>query len=498
MAGSATELEAPPETAAAEEAESAPASPETEPAVEIPTLTLYSPWAPDPLRSRLAAYGYELVDDDEAKSTAAAVVVATRYAPPEAVSQICAMETTDIPVIVLTHPAGEATAAALMACGGTAIVAEGNEEAIRLHVEDGSPEEDVLETYAQRLERLGNGDAAPVVFDRDPASNLPGPAALAERLAALSQAGTVPRYGAVKVLGSPTGRLGREATKLLKRRLGSQMQQACRIRGADIFSVGDNEFAVLAEILAADEFASLGHEMSSIASTFAPDRSAPLVLAMGHAGPETGSDVATVRELAERGLAACVDGSLGERIVGADSLTRVFSATTELEALLQAVDVVEQDDPSGPGHGLRVERIVADLAQRLGLEGRRLAAVRLAARLHDLGKIHVPADERFPEGDDGSEAYRSHPRLGADIVRIPAGNVVADTIAGHHEHWDGTGFPDGTEGTDIPFEARILAVADALDRWSSAPDPTPEALTRIKDEAGSRFDPTVVAVLEDL
>jgi len=476
--------------------EQPPAS--TDENLELTPMLLFGPWAPDPLSARLSAHGLELTDDPARLADVAGIVVATRYAPPGAVSQIGELDLpTDVPLIVLAHPAGEQLAARLMACGGAAIVAEGNEEAIRLHIQNGPPEEDVLETFGQRLERSASeGDHA--IFDRDPASNLPGPAALDERLLGLSQAGTVPRYGAIRILRSSSGRLGLEADMLLRRRLGSQMLQACHVRGAEIFAIGDREFVALAESLGSDEFASLGAELSTIAATFAPDRTAPLVLAMGHAGPESATDVATVRELAERGLEACVDGSLGARIVGAESLSRVFSATTELEALLHAVATVEEGDPRGPGHAARVETAAAEIGTRLGLEGRRLAALRLAARLHDIGKIRLAPGDRFPAGDtEDGEAYRRHPTLGAEIVRVPAGELVAAAIAGHHERWDGSGFPDGAAGTAIPLEARIVAVADAMDHAAEAGLPAPEVIAEIRASAGSRFDPGVVQVLDD-
>ncbi|HHC08786.1 MAG TPA: HD domain-containing protein [Actinobacteria bacterium] len=491
-------LEAPAETTEASTAEEAteasPPADETTDGAPVETLLLFSPWAPEALRQRLDALALELVDDPDRLPEARGVLVATRYAPPDAVSELAGLEVPDgIPVIVLAHPAGEHTAARLMASGGTAIVAEGNEDAIRRHLEGGPPEEDVLDTYAQRLERTA-AESDVTIFDRDPASNLPGPAALDERLAILTQTGQIPRYGAVRVLGSPSARLGRDADVLLRRRLGSQFRHACRAEGADIFALGPREYAVIAEHLGADDFTLLGTRLAAIAETFAPDRSSPLVLAMGHAGPESATDIATVRELAERGLAACLDGSYGDRIVGAESLTRIFSATTELEALLEAVETIEQTDPHGPGHAERVETIAAEIAGRLGIEGRRMAALRLAARLHDVGKVRLDPDERFAADADG---YRRHPELGAEIVRIPAGDLVADAIRGHHERWDGSGFPDGASGVDIPLEARILAVADALDRHGSGAGCTPEAVAAIREEAGSRFDPTVTGVLDE-
>ena len=95
------------------------------------------------------------------------------------------------------------------------------------------------------------------------------------------------------------------------------------------------------------------------------------------------------------------------------------------------------------------------------------------------------------------EEYKQHASRGAELLRCVAGSAVATTVGAHHERWDGSGFPEGLESDEIPVLARIVAVADALDRFSIsgiAPDrPSPEAITKIQELRESFFDPSIVA-----
>ncbi|GIV00959.1 MAG: hypothetical protein KatS3mg014_2574 [Actinomycetota bacterium] len=133
------------------------------------------------------------------------------------------------------------------------------------------------------------------------------------------------------------------------------------------------------------------------------------------------------------------------------------------------------------------------------------SAVRLAGLLHDVGKVGIPPEAvHGPDDLEGEclEAYRRHVERGARYARVSAGAQVADAIRHHHERWDGSGFPDGLAGEAIPLLARILAVADAYDRFRTTPRedgtaPTPsECLEHLRQEAGSAFDPVVVEAAE--
>jgi len=173
------------------------------------------------------------------------------------------------------------------------------------------------------------------------------------------------------------------------------------------------------------------------------------------------------------------------------------------EAVLFAYDsaIALKDSYTG-GHGRRVARYAHLIATAMGLSGAEAEAVREAALLHDLGKIGMPDrilsnPSRLDAADFAS--VQRHPGAGADILEaLPPLRRHAPAVRHHHEHYDGSGYPDALIGLQIPFEARIIAVADAFDAMSShrsyrrAILPG-DALEEIARAAGSQFDPKVVA-----
>ncbi|MDD5731759.1 MAG: HD domain-containing protein [Patescibacteria group bacterium] len=125
--------------------------------------------------------------------------------------------------------------------------------------------------------------------------------------------------------------------------------------------------------------------------------------------------------------------------------------------------------------------------------------------LHDVGKMTTPgriirSRKVFPEGSPERNLINEHPRNGADMMwDLP--DPVRDLALSHHEHWDGTGYPLGIKGEDIPEVARMMAVIDALDaimseRSYKKGETLSEALKRIRDGAGSQFDPAMVTMVD--
>jgi HD-GYP domain-containing protein (c-di-GMP phosphodiesterase class II) len=155
------------------------------------------------------------------------------------------------------------------------------------------------------------------------------------------------------------------------------------------------------------------------------------------------------------------------------------------------------------GHGARVSALAAPLAERLGWDAERMASLRFAAPLHDIGKVAVrphvlakPGALTVAELDE----MRKHPRAGAWLVLRSQGHFDAlPFVLFHHERWDGLGYPMGIRGHSIPLEARVLAVADAFDAMTS-PRPyrdalrAEHALAEVEACAGSQFDPEVAEV----
>jgi HD-GYP domain-containing protein (c-di-GMP phosphodiesterase class II) len=159
------------------------------------------------------------------------------------------------------------------------------------------------------------------------------------------------------------------------------------------------------------------------------------------------------------------------------------------------------------GHVERVAEIAVALGRRLGYAGEDLDAIEIGALLHDIGKIGIP--ERIlhkpgPLDDAEWEVMRRHPIVSEFILSgIELHPFVAQIARSSHERVDGTGYPDGLAGEDVPLPARIVLVADAFDALTSdrpyrAKRPEHQALAEIRANAGTQFCPTVVAELDRL
>ncbi len=160
-----------------------------------------------------------------------------------------------------------------------------------------------------------------------------------------------------------------------------------------------------------------------------------------------------------------------------------------------------QRTPTRP-HALRE---VADLAQRagetLGMAADELRTLRYGALLHDVGKIGIPTEilrKPGPLSDEEFDEVKAHPVIGARMLeRIPFFAAVHPLVRSAHERWDGAGYPDGLCGEDIPLGARIICACDALqamtsDRPYRRAMPCAAALTELRTNAGTQFDPKVV------
>ena len=177
-------------------------------------------------------------------------------------------------------------------------------------------------------------------------------------------------------------------------------------------------------------------------------------------------------------------------------------------AVLAALScMLELRDPATRGHAARVAALAEAVALRLGWEDGLLAALRIGARLHDIGKLAVPVAilrKPGPLNDDELAVIRRHPEAGARLVgRIPAARSALPGVLHHHERWDGAGYPAGLAGHAIPIEARVLAAADAFDAMTSErpyqPALTQESAVReVARCAGTQFDPGIADALIDV
>jgi putative nucleotidyltransferase with HDIG domain len=168
---------------------------------------------------------------------------------------------------------------------------------------------------------------------------------------------------------------------------------------------------------------------------------------------------------------------------------------------------IEAKDFYTHGHCRRVAEYSTSMAQEIGLPAKEIADLKLAGILHDIGKIGVSDSILKKPGELNSQELmeiRSHPVKGAEIIeRIESMSNIALWIRHHHERYDGTGYPDGLKGEDIPLHSRILAVADAYDALTSNRSYSPRypyyiPLAKLRIDSGSHFDPEIADVFIDL
>jgi putative two-component system response regulator len=211
-----------------------------------------------------------------------------------------------------------------------------------------------------------------------------------------------------------------------------------------------------------------------------------------------------------------------ERQVNARTAELARSRAEVIHCLARAAEY--RDDDTGH-HVLRVGKYVGIIARELGFGGSQAETIELAAQLHDIGKIGIPDSILLNPGKLDQDQYafmqkhcaigkqiiqpmaehdwrklKTHTELGSGIVGVSSSPLLmtASRIAqSHHEKWDGSGYPLGLAGDDIPIEGRITAVADVYDALSSArpykpPFPREKCFEILRVERGKHFDPQVV------
>jgi len=174
------------------------------------------------------------------------------------------------------------------------------------------------------------------------------------------------------------------------------------------------------------------------------------------------------------------------------------------QSSLVLLSALSECHPKLDEHVVGVASLAGALAVKLGLPEAEVARVRLAAALHDVGKMAIPAailEKRGPLSGDEWKFVHRHTVIGARILQAaPALTQVADVVRSSHERFDGRGYPDGLAGTEIPLASRVIFVCDAFDAMTSerpyAAALTAEAaLAELRRNAGSQFDPAAVAAL---
>jgi diguanylate cyclase (GGDEF)-like protein len=192
------------------------------------------------------------------------------------------------------------------------------------------------------------------------------------------------------------------------------------------------------------------------------------------------------------------------RVYSRDALERETERSARLRAAKNLVRFVDARDPQTANHSELVSSLAEGLGLQLGLGPETVDQLKLAGLLHDLGKVGLP-DAVLKEArmltDEEHAIVRRHPEFGHSLLEGLGLEGVQDWVLHHHEHWDGSGYPDGLAGEEIPLGARIILVADAFvaittDRPYRAAQSQATALRELRAHAGSQFDPAVVEALE--
>ncbi len=226
-------------------------------------------------------------------------------------------------------------------------------------------------------------------------------------------------------------------------------------------------------------------------------------LAIARATPLSAAERDLLSDLADLAANALHRTELLEQLRAANAeLRAAYDAT--IEGWSRALDLRDRETE---GHSRRVTELTVQIAARMGFSEEELVHVRRGALLHDIGKMGIPDAILLKPGPLDEQEWaimRTHPTLAVELLQpIPFLAPALDIPWCHHEKWDGTGYPRGLRGEEIPLAARIFAVVDVYDALTNdrpyrAAWSRERALAYIREQAGRHFDPQVVAVFEQV
>jgi diguanylate cyclase (GGDEF)-like protein len=284
-------------------------------------------------------------------------------------------------------------------------------------------------------------------------------------------------------------------------------------RSGEAFRLGGDEFALLLPGVDEGEAITIAEKVLRRLATAAYEHGGPVGASCGVAVlPSHGTDPTALIEVADTALYwAKAEGKNQVKAYASDlaALARVADANvTDREAGMRAAAslarAIDERDVYTGAHSNAVGELAARIARRLGLDPELVELVRLAGRLHDLGKLAVPENIlRKPHllTEIERTAIRRHPQIAFRMLESVGLGAVADWVLHHHERWDGTGYPDGLAGERIPLGSRIIFVADAYDAMTTqriyrdSKLTSEAAVAEVQACAGTQFDPRVVDAL---
>jgi diguanylate cyclase (GGDEF)-like protein len=282
---------------------------------------------------------------------------------------------------------------------------------------------------------------------------------------------------------------------------------------ADAFRFGGDELAVLFVL---DELSAYRHleQVQQQLAQVGVTPEGPITISVGIASfPSHADSAEELQRVADGALywskahgknRSCIYSPSVVRIYSPEELERETERNARLRAAKNLVRFVDARDPSTANHSQVVSTIAEAIGVQLGVDAETIDHLRLAGLLHDVGKIGLPdailnAPRRLTEAEFA--IVKRHPEFGHSLLEGLGIEPVSEWVLHHHEHWDGSGYPQGLAGEDIPLGARIVLVADAFeaitaDRPYRRAQSEAAAIAELRANAGSQFDPAVVAALE--
>jgi len=276
------------------------------------------------------------------------------------------------------------------------------------------------------------------------------------------------------------------------------------------FRYGGEEFTVILPETRLDDAYRVAERIRKTISAKASSKAPPITASIGVANwPIDGVMKEEIISCADAALYRAKQTGRNRTCLSSDvAKPETPMVSVELEARSRALSIiyalaatVDAKDHYTYGHSKKVSDYAVALAEALDLSPKKIDVVRAAGLLHDIGKVGVPDSTLNKKGtlnEDEWKLIKTHPKLGVEILRhvIDLVNCLP-VILHHHERYDGTGYPSGLKGKNIPLEARIMSVADAFDAITS-PRPyreqlsSQEAIEELKRCAGTQFDPKVL------